>query len=346
MKNTDKWAAGLVLAALIILFPGTGAADGGFFYPPGNTMFEDAQHAFLAYDSDNGTERLSILPSFYGDAREFAWVIPVPGIPDLETEEMDLFHGLAAMTEPVYLERDGDWDCFDRGDHFVADAVGPPVEIIDRELVGYYETMTISATEVETLVTALEGWGFLHEDNVDEATPVFQHYVDRSWYFVTVRVDSTAFEYPAKSAPYYWYRQLEPIRLTFPAEEAVYPMRISALSAAENSDIYVYVASDHRTWFDGAETYYAKRIDSDDLKLPYPGWEPALTDNLPVGTYLTKLQVELGPAEMTRDLVIVRAATDDEFRLVSVGGFPWTGLLVFAVPFGIAVKRRFWLGGR
>ena len=138
LRHVFRTATVLLSVWCVLVIPGPGFADGGFFYPPGNTMYEDAQHAFLEYDGDAGRERLSILPSFYGDARDFAWVIPVPGLPELEMEDPALFHGLGRMTEPVYHRRDGDWDCGNRGVYSPDDAGSLPVEIIDRELVGYY----------------------------------------------------------------------------------------------------------------------------------------------------------------------------------------------------------------
>lgn len=330
--------AGMVLAAMVLLAPIRAHADGGMFPPYGWSLWEFAQHAFLEYDQEAHSERLSILPSFRGDAMEFAWVVPVPAPPEVATTDIALFQQLDDVTQPLHRSRDGDWDCGRNYDVVYAPDAGGGVEVIDDTHVGYYHTLTLASDEAPALVDYLTGLGFLHEDNLEEATAAIEYYVAKSWYFVTFEVDSTALAETYPNGYVYYGGHLTPVELTFDADEAVYPMRISAISAGESSRVYLYVKSDHRMTFPDAETHYAHRLAAGEM-----GARPALAARLGAGDFLTKLRRDIPPEEMTDDIVLVRAANDREYRQVIYGSLPWTALLLLSVPVAIAVRRRFWL---
>ena len=337
----------LVLAALMLICPEKTRADGGFVSPPEYYMNEPAQRAFLDYDHDSGTEQLSILPSFHGDAHAFAWIIPVPGLPEVALADRQLFRDLDTLTRPDYRSRDGDWDCFGGNqDIYAPDLADNGIQIISSGLVGYYQTLVLSATEAPDLLEFLTGLGFLHDGNREMATAAINDYVERSWYFVAMQVDSTAL---AEINPYYhdgyygyYSGNLEPIELTFASDEIIYPMKISALSAAEDSRVQLYVKTDHRMTFAGAGTTYANRFSSGEIE--QISYYPSLRGVLLPGDFLTKLERGYQPEQMTEDLVLVRAPTDDEFQLIHYSGFPWTGALLLSLPVAVAVKRMFWIG--
>jgi len=335
-----------LLAALALVHPASVLGDGGFVAPRGSFMFEPTQQAFIDYDSNTQTEQLSILPSFYGDANAFAWIVPVPGLPEVAQADKQLFRDLDNLTRPVYRSRDGDWDCFQRRDFPGPDFDGGGVEIIDSRLVGYYQTMTLAATEAPALLDSLTTWGFLHPENQEIIADAIADYVDRSWYFVTFQIDSTALD-EINSHGYYGYDGyvhggLDPIQLTFASEEIIYPMKISAISAANDSQVHIYVNTDHRMTFPGANTHYANRFSSGELK--EISHFPSLRTVLQPGDFLTKLHRGYRPEQMTEDIVLQRASSDDEFQLIHYSGFPWTGVLLLAPPLVLAVKRRFWIG--
>ena len=346
MRNSN-YSILAFLAALLLIQAPTVIADGGFVFPKGSFMYEPIQQALIEYDSDTETEHLSIQPGFYGDATTFAWIVPVPGLPEVTLAEERLFWDLDSLTRPVYRSRDGDWDCMgDRGIYSPDEAAGG-FEIISSQLVGYYQTLVLAATEAPALLEFLTTLGFLHEDNLETTTAIINDYVERSWYFVAMQVDSTAL---AELNPYgnggyfgYYSGRLDPIRLTFASDRIIYPMKISAMSAADESTVHLYVKSDHRMTFSGASTYYANRLSSEELNdlSPYT----SLRTFLQPGDFLTKLHRVYLPGQMTEDIILRRASSDDEFQLINYSGIPWTGVLFLSVPMAVAVKRRFWIRG-
>lgn len=334
-----------ILATVILLLPAVTQADGLFVAPIGSFMYEPTQQAFIDYDGETGIEQLTILPGFTGDAKSFAWIVPVPALPEVDLADGQMFRALDNLTRPVHRSRDGDWDCIFNSDtsHDIYAGDGD-IDIISSGMVGYYQTLVLSADEAPSLLAFLTGLGFLHEENVEAVTGAITEYVEQSWYFVAMQVDSTALAETFPSDHYYGHYSggLNPIKLTFPSDEMIYPMKISALSAAQNSKVHLYVKTDHRVNFPGASTLYANRFSAEEIN-ELPRFESFIHDLQP-GDFLTKLQRGYRPAEMTEDVILVPAPVNDEFLMIIYSGLPLTGLLIFSVPVGIAFKRRFWLG--
>jgi len=269
---------------LVLVAPGAAQGCGVFLSPPIYDMYWDTQQAFIAYDAQLQQEQLTVLPRFYGDAPDFAWVIPVPGLPEVQTTNAQLFRDLGNLTRPVHHRRDGDWDCFDRREDYVVYAPQPAVDVIDQRLVGYYQTMTLAAAEAPALLDSLASWGFLSAEDRPALEEAVADYVNRSWYFVTVRIDSVALNelYPHNWE--YFTGSLEPIQLTFDSDEILYPLQISALSTSTPLQLNLYVKTDHRQMIDGGRTLYANRFSAGEIaSLPY------LQDVFGAGDFVTQL---------------------------------------------------------
>ena len=110
---------------------------------------------------------------------------------------------------------------------------------------------------------------------------------------------------------------IEPLLLEFRTRELVYPLHITSLSPGE-TDIQLYVVSDHRLHASGFEAMYerqfrtafAGRLDEERLRNA-----ATLADFVKPGrAYLTELRAKLDAREMTRDVTFQQARTDKEFR--------------------------------
>ena len=324
---------------LLLLLPLTASADGGFLPSYMMEIYESDQLAFLDFDSDAQRESLHILPKFYGDTQDFAWIVPTPALPDLAVSDDDLFVDCARLTTPIYRHRDEGWSCSDNGVDYADNAPAGRVEIVSSQLVGIYQTLIVSADDADALADSLTDWGFLHAGNREQVEPILDDYVLKSWYFVTMRIDSAAFaEFEMEGG--YWYGGIQPIRLDFDAETPVYPLAISAISAPETTDVILYVVDGHRRTFTGARTEYANRIDAGELRA-IRGDYPAVGRYLDEGDFLTELRRTFHPSEMDRDLIIERAASDAEFRRVYYSGVPVFGGLLLLTVAGWPLRKRF-----
>ena len=81
---------------LLLLLPLTASADGGFLPSYMMEIYESDQLAFLDFDSDAQRESLHILPKFYGDTQDFAWIVPTPALPDLAVSDRPQFLACSA----------------------------------------------------------------------------------------------------------------------------------------------------------------------------------------------------------------------------------------------------------
>ena len=335
--NTKTCCCAAFIVAWWLLSGATrGCADGGFFPPYDSMIWEPQQQAFITYDNASGTEELIIQPSFQGDTHDFGWIVPLPSLPELAAADAVLFHECAQLTAPLYRHRSNTWGCSRSHDIYDQPGLGG-IDVHDDQTVGIYQALTVSASDALVLTDSLTAWGYLHDENHQDVQAALQYYIDRSWYFVAMKVDTTQEGLP----PYggYWYGVLEPVHFTFESENIVYPLRISAISASSRSNLVIYTCTDHRLTFTGAVTEYANTLTEGEINVIRSRY-PAVGALVHEGLFLTKLTRSLTPEEMTADLILTPASTDDEYREVRYTGILFTEGLMLAL--GWLVVARPW----
>lgn len=338
----DAARAAAVIALLALLAGAPQArADGGFMPPYGFDVYEPSQLALLRHDAATQTEDLIIHARFQGDARDFGWILPVPSLPTLETADGMLFWECAQLSAPLYRRRGGigciGEDATDSYARPTGDLDGG-VTVYEEQALGIYRALTIGAGDASVLADSLEAWGYLHIENRERVLAALQFYVEKSWFFVALKTGIPAEDDPP---PYgYWEGGIDPVHLRFTSATPVYPLRISAMSATESSEVLIYALAAHRMTFPRAQTEYANRIDTDErdaIRRQYP----RLAEWIEASTYVTKLRRTFSPTSMTDDLVLTRAPTDGEFRIIHYSSdASSTGLLLLAVAGVMAARSR------
>ena len=105
-----------------------------------------------------------------------------------------------------------------------------PVEVMDRQLVGIYETATIASRDPAALQSWLRENGYAISSN---AGPVIADYVKEGWVFVAAKIRRDRPE-PAAGTPH-------PLSFTFPTERPVYPMRLTGMdNDSLKVELYVF----------------------------------------------------------------------------------------------------------
>jgi len=215
------WRALGSAVGLLGLLSGPARADGVFVWNKGADLYEPTQRALVYFDGEE--ERLILQARYEGPAQDFAWVVPVPAVPEVAAVEPDgnPFAELSGFTQKR-LRPPG------RGEV-------QPVEVITREVVGIYDVAVLSAATPESLSAWLSANGYVFP--ADRA-PVLQHYTDRGWYYVAMRIDPEALTTDAA-------RQLstgeaQPVRLRFRAAAPVYPFKITSANAGE-TELIIYL---------------------------------------------------------------------------------------------------------
>ncbi|CAL9431663.1 DUF2330 domain-containing protein [Streptomyces sp. enrichment culture] len=313
---------------------------------------------------DGRQEQIVMRLTVSGDARRAAWIMPVPHRATVRLGDPGLFEELADATAPVHRDRHyfwprhGDWPFVEDGDLAgappSAEGAAPGVGVVGRQRLGPFDVARLTATDPD----ALDGWlrenGFTFPDRLREA---LRPYVRMRWEYVAVRLapettagapTDTASGTPSSPAPdtasgapsgtpspaagpsgtgSALTGALDPLHLTFAAEEPVYPMRLSRLAATPQS-LGLYVLADHRM-------EPRSRIGGERPQVTFAGriWtaDAGPLARLAQGTpYLTALAQEFPePSRISGDHELTRAATDTPYqevvyedRLLTVAGVP------------------------
>lgn len=108
------------------------------------------------------------------------------------------------------------------------------ITILERNLVGDFETTTIAATKSDALTNWLHDHGFAVSSN---SLPVIESYVKASWVFVATKLQRAATG-TETSTPH-------PLSFMFKTEKPVYPMRLTGVdNGALGVELYVF--GEHR----------------------------------------------------------------------------------------------------
>ncbi|MFK3735570.1 DUF2330 domain-containing protein [Streptomyces sp. NPDC088090] len=296
----------------------------------------DREESAVHWDGRNETVVMRL--RVHGDARQAAWVMPVPHRADVTLGDPELFDAIEELSAPeqrdrsYFWPREDDWPFdTDFGDGAVSGAApGGAVGVVGRERLGPFDVARLTATDPEALGTWLRTNGF---ELPDRLTPELRPYVDRKWEYVAVRLA------PEKRGERL-YGELTPLRIAFASTELVYPMRLSRLAATPQT-LGLSVLAAHRMEPRSAiggerpEVTFSGRLDRPQ------GPVAALTGGAPA--HLTVLEQRFpAPSRISGDHVL-RTVADTPYRqvvyrdrLLTVGGVPaW--LLVTAAGAALAV---------
>jgi len=233
-----KLIAAPLVAMLFLLTTATPVlADGGFF-PDSmyRDLYESAQKALILYGNSTGnyTEHLILSVSFEGDAEDFAWVIPVPNLPEIAVTDAELFWELSDLTATEVPHGGGCYAAFE------GEGEDGGVDVIEEQVVGPYATATLSATNATALAEWLNANGYIFPEEGEE---IVSEYIEKEWYFVATKINAI------EEGTNYTLAEgaIEPIVLSFASNQTVYPLRISSLSTktATPPEVLLYVLADH-----------------------------------------------------------------------------------------------------
>jgi hypothetical protein len=216
-------------------------ADGVFMLSNPNAELSaetPRQQAAIIRRAD-GREMLILQPTYYGPPGDFAWIVPVPGLPgpeDVKAGVGEFLSACLATTEPVYRttirvprDRNG-----------VA-AAGAAINGIDGVTVygqfdvGKYHAAILSATAAGGLLA------WLHDNHFpvpDRFAAGLQAYVNRGWYFVAFRLRADFGKDRAGSL------DLEAVGISFATKDLIYPLTLTGLASAPKLSLLLVVADD------------------------------------------------------------------------------------------------------
>jgi hypothetical protein len=246
-----RWSAAalgaLALASgLLAGDPRPARACGGFFCDASLPVLQSAE-GIAFFWNDDGSIEAHVQIFYTGPAERFGWILPVPGVPELDVGTPALFSALDPPTRPTFPVRgrvDGTCrpmpSCDDYrpptppwADASVYDgSVGFPgsdagVDVITRSNVGPYDAAVLAATDVDALLAWLRDNGY---DIPPETSPELTHYVRTGHRFVALKLlkDRASGD-------------IQPIVLRYASGEPCIPLRLTRVAATPDMPVTAYI---------------------------------------------------------------------------------------------------------
>jgi hypothetical protein len=303
---------GLLTASLL--------ADGWFDPSPDYYIEQQAQVAIVKHVA--GKEELIIDVKFYGNSKDFAWVIPTPALPAVDSVPVQLFYDLQDFCRPIYKQRgsgcSGILGGYPTGENGKGDS---ETREVGQGVIGGFAYKIIEAQSVDGLSQYLTDNGYAYPN---EAPPVLNSYLNKDWhYFLVARTDTATMTVTGEVG----------VRITFASAAPVYPMKITSLSS-DSTDVILYVVTEHRMHAPGAALKFAGWIGAADLNNVSPVIDRTY--------FLTKLYRRF--TKDMEDITLTRAPDDQEYREIIFYAYSdkgWGDLSLFAaVGIVLFLKRR------
>jgi hypothetical protein len=197
---------------------------------------QTAEHILFTMNGSSVTAVVQI--SYQGDKDNFAWIVPVPGKPTLDTTFPELaFRALDMATQPQYTRRTcfrGQFD-FGGGPTLApAPAAGNSggVTVVARQVVGPYDTVTLTGTSAAEIVDWLQNNGYRITDKM---VPVIEPYVADGMLFVALRL-----------TPQSGVSDIKPLSMTYPGSQPMIPIKLTAVAAQPEMGLIAYVVSNNK----------------------------------------------------------------------------------------------------
>jgi hypothetical protein len=344
---------GLVLVAAVLAtlanaamaVPGYACACGAVVPPVGGQAAMNREVALLHWNG--ASETIVMQLALNADTDNVALVVPTPAPATVTEGDKATFAELDTLTAPRVEQRRhwvlGPLGSSGRAPLEAAAPRGPTV--VNQVHLGPLEATTLAGGDLTGLQKWLDDNGYLIRPAVSDA---LGPYVRDGWSFVAIRLTSSD---PIVGG-------LNPVRMSFPSTQLVYPMRLS-VAAASPQHVTIFTLSDHRQQRTDAD---AADPAGQSVQVQFAGnisadvHDPLLREfNTDHGGYLTKIQVNIPkPEQISSDFTFANAPTDDKYRqviyvdrnvvipieLIVFAGFSFIVITVAVAVVIFAVRRR------
>jgi hypothetical protein len=217
------------------------ACGGLFCSAPTLPVDQTGERIVFAIDENAGKIEMHTQIAYEGPADKFAWLVPVPEVPELFLSTEALFTFLDRNTAPIFnLTQICDCCGFPGAGggvdtDFAADSGfggEPPVTVIATATVGPYETVTLQATSSQVLLDWLNNNQYYIPGDVG---PFLDPYVAAGSYIVALRLQKDRS-----------IGELAPIGLTYAGTTPTIPLTMTAVAATPDMSLIPWVLGSGR----------------------------------------------------------------------------------------------------
>lgn len=239
-KSIPILALGIVGAAGLAFTMHSAALACGGFFCTNSPVDQNAERIIFTQNRD-GTISAYVQIQYTGSADDFSWILPLPeaiSAEDIEVPEdaMAAFLELEVATDPVFIPPPIP-DCALQNLRFMAVAESAPmgtVTVFASGAVGPYGFDVIGSEDPEAVVNWLRDNGY---QVTAEMEPLIDVYVREKFAFLAMRL------LPDKDA-----QDVEPVKITYPSDKPMIPLRLTAVAATPNMAVMVWVFGDQQAY--------------------------------------------------------------------------------------------------
>ncbi len=224
-----RFACSTIIAMCsILLMPLAALACGGFFTPE-TPLDQNIERIIFAAAPGSMTVYEQI--NYSGSASDFAWVLPVPSVPKLDTAPISTFRNLDLQTAPQFIGPEPPQCCLPPlGLRPVSSGLPPGgVNVYGSGTVGPYAYDVIGSSDP----AALTKWLLGHHYHIpDQVQPAIQSYTQAHMLFLAMRLQPQA-----------GVQDIQPVKVTFATTQpqVMIPLRMAASSAMPHMGILVWI---------------------------------------------------------------------------------------------------------
>ena len=203
------------------------SACGGFFCT--TTPVDQSAERIIFTINGDGTITTIVGIEYEGAAEDFSWILPVPSPPELDVAETESLDLLQQLTEPRIIEPQRYCDNLiaygGRGG-----GGGGGGMFVEEGNVGPYNYAILGSDDSQEVINWLRENGYRVEEVME---PLIQVYVEEGMYFVAMKL-SQEFD----------VGDIQPVVLTYEAENPMIPIRLTAVAAVDDMPILTWVFAD------------------------------------------------------------------------------------------------------
>ena len=234
-----RWVVTPFVALLLVLFvnPAGVGACGGFFC---TTIPVDQNAERIIFTMDEGSITTYVQISYTGRPEDFAWVLPMPSVPKVDTATSTMFRDLDRLTQPVYIPPRPP-ACLQRPLPSMAQPAAAPraadagsqTTVLASGEVGPFAYDVVTSPDPLDLVAWLRNNGYRI---TDEMIPLVRVYTDEGLVFLAMKLK------PGQNTS-----DVTPVKLTYDASLATIPLRLTAVAATPDMPVIVWIFARDQT---------------------------------------------------------------------------------------------------
>jgi hypothetical protein len=324
MKSTIWLQSGVLAVGLLVGAAPRAQACGGLFCSSANPVNQAAERIIFSFDRPNRRVTAVVEILYDGPAEKFAWVLPVPGVPEVGVSTSALLDRLQIATNPTYaIQRTwGDRCNGGTGGQGVAAptpapapaappavAPAPMVSVLASGSVGpyNYEVIKIDPADSDPADVAIE-WLKTNGYDVGALGPdVLRPYLRDGLNLIAFRLSKTGS-----------VGSIRPIMLTYSSEHPMIPIRPTAVAANDDMGILVWVLGAGRAVPTNYKTLELNEavLDWFNPQTSYNDVVSAAADEAGGQGFVTELAVPTAPSNIA-DTIFPERFQIDEFREIA-----------------------------